>query len=149
MNRQPGASLVFSIGDLHPETTVAHDLMQDGYHALAVQEAAQRFINRVQELSGRADLDGVTLLEHAFSEKQPLLAFSERESLREQDEHRGYQRLSVGLAFAVRNVLAHQAGAVLDPIEAMEWLGFISVMHRRLDGVRQITPPSDELEQSP
>ena len=149
MTRQPGASLTLSISDLHPETTVAHDLMRDGYHALAVQEAARQFINRVQELSGRPDLDGATLLEHTFSEKRPLLAFSERESLREQDEHRGYQRLSVGLAFAVRNVLAHQAGAVLDPIEAMEWLSFISVMHRRLDGVRQITPPSDDSERAP
>ena len=127
------------MSDLHSETNVAHSLLRDGYSALAVQEAAQRFINRVQETVERRDLDGENLINHVFSEQSPMLAFSERQTLREQDEHRGYFRLAAGLVIHVRNALAHKAGAAMDPTEAMEWLGFISVMHRRLDSATPVT----------
>ena len=122
-----------SLANLHGETRLAHDLLRDGYFALAVQEASQRFINRVQEIAERYDMDGVSLINHAFSEDAPHLAFSARQTLREKDEHRGFRQLAAGLVTAVRNVLAHQAGAEMDPIEAFEWLAFISTMHRRLD----------------
>lgn len=135
--------LGLDLSSLHDETRVAHDLMRDGYSALAVQEAAQRFINRVQELTERHDLDGVSLIDHAFSEERPLLAFSARETLREKDEHRGYHRLAVGLATAIRNVLTHEAGAEMDPVEAFEWLAFISAMQRRLDQVDRVARPPD------
>ena len=129
------------LSSLHDETRVAHDLMRDGYSALAVQEAAQRFINRVQELTERHDLDGADLINHVFSEERPLLAFSARETMREKDEHRGYHRLAVGLVTAIRNVLTHEAGAEMDPVEAFEWLAFISAMQRRLDQVDRVARP--------
>ncbi len=130
--------------DLHHETRVAHSLMRDSYSALAVQEAAQRYINRVQEIAGRHDLDGVSLINHVFSENTPLLTFSARKTPLEANEHRGYHRLAVGLVTAVRNVLAHQAGVDMDSTEALEWLAFISVMHRRLDRANRTPQPSNE-----
>ena len=136
--------LELELSSLHDETRLAHDLMRDGYSALAVQEAAQRFINRVQELTERRDMDGVSLIDHVFSEDKPLLAFSARETLVEKDEHRGYHRLAVGLATAIRNVLTHQAGAEMDSVEAFEWLAFISAMHRRLDRTDRVARPSGE-----
>ena len=127
-----------ALSDLHSEMGLAHDLMRDGYPALAVQEASQRFINRIQEITGRRDMDGVSLINHVFSEDTPLLAFSPRETLLEKDEHRGYHQLAVGLVTAVRNVLSHQAAVEMDPTEAFEWLAFISAMHRRLDRANRV-----------
>lgn len=123
---------------LHGEVAVAFELFADGHHDDAVRKAAQRFINRVQELANREDLDGVALMNKTFSEDAPLLAFNERTTLVERDEHNGFRFLAVGLAQAIRNVLTHSDHYGLEQVSAFEWLMFISAMHRRLDNSVQV-----------
>lgn len=110
----------------------------DGYYDEAVRKASQRFVNRVQELADRPDLDGVGLISKSFSEKSPILEFNDRETLIERDEHNGYRFLAVGLTQAVRNVVTHHDSYGLNFARALEWLAFISAMHRRLDEAQQI-----------
>jgi uncharacterized protein (TIGR02391 family) len=74
----------------------------------------------------------------SFSEESPLLDFNDRETLMERDEHNGYRFLAVGLTQAVRNVVTHADDYGLGVASAMEWLAFISAMHRRLDQAKQI-----------
>ena len=74
----------------------------------------------------------------SFSEDAPLLAFNNRETLIERDEHDGYRFLAVGLTRALRNVLSHHDDYGLEAGTALEWIAFISVMHRRLDQAEQI-----------
>lgn len=132
-------SLVDSLFDgCHPELDIATSLVRDRYFDEAVRKASQRFMNRVRELADRPDLDGVGLLNKTFSEDAPLLSFSDRSTLVERDEHNGYRALAVGLAQAIRNVLSHDDNYGLTRLEALEWLAFISAMHRRLDQAEQI-----------
>lgn len=127
---------------LHSEVAIASGLFQDGHYDDAVRKASQRFVNRVQKLAARPDLDGVGLMNHSFSEDSPLLGFNSRETLIERDEHNGYRFLAVGLTQAVRNVVTHHDNYGLDMVAALEWLAFISAMHRRLDQAQQIPQPT-------
>ena len=123
---------------LHHELAAVSGLFAHQHHDEAVRKASQRFANRVKELTNRPDLDGTALMEQAFSGQNPLLAFSDRENPIERDEHDGYRSLAVGLTRALRNVLSHSDSYGLDEVAALEWLIFISAMHRRLDQVQQV-----------
>lgn len=54
---------VLSPWKLHPEVGIASHLFKDGHYDEAVRKASQRFVNRVQEMADRPDLDG-----HRFDE---------------------------------------------------------------------------------
>ena len=127
-----------ALGDLHEETRLAHDLFRDGHRQEAVRKAAQRFLNRLSERAEHSKKQGTALVNLAFSENAPLLAFTARATRAERDEHDGYRFLGVGLTLAVRNVMTHTDDRGLTPTEALEWLAFISAMHRRLDDVQQV-----------
>ena len=129
-------------GLLHPQIGHGLDLLLDGYYDEAVRWASQRFVNRVQERVGRTDLDGAALMNKAFSAAHPLLEFNDRGSPFKRDEHDGYRFLAVGMVRAVRNVLTHHDHYGLGEIEAVEWLHFISAMHRRLDLADQVSTPA-------
>ena len=116
----------------------AAGLYRDGHYDDAVRKASQRFMNRVGELTDYSGADGVALMNKSFSEKGPLLAFNDRETMTERDEHNGYRFLAAGLTHALRNVLTHEDDYGLEANEALEWLAFISAMHRRLDRSVQI-----------
>ena len=122
----------------HREVELAIGLYLDKHYDDAVRKASQRYINRVNELTDHPGGDGVGLINKSFSEDAPLLAFSDRETMVERDEHNGYRFLAVGLAQALRNVVTHDDNYGLGSEETLEWLAFISAMHRRLDGAVQI-----------
>lgn len=126
----------------HPELGLALGLFRDGHFDDAVRKASQRFINRVQELANRPDLDGAGLIEKTFSSQTPLLAFNDRSTSFERDEHDGYRFLAVGLTRALRNAVTHHDNYGMDDATAWEWLVFISAMHRRLDQAVQVTENS-------
>lgn len=124
--------------NMHAELGAALELFVDGHYDEALRKAAQRFINRVQELANREDLNGVALMHQTFSENTPLLAFNDRSTLVERDEHNGFRFLAVGLTQAIRNVFTHSDQYGLDRVSAFEWLMFVSAMHRRLDNSVQV-----------
>ena len=134
-----------TLDDLHSETGIAHDLFRDGHWQEAVRKAAERYVNRVAERADHPDVtdrQGKSLIDRAFSEKDPILAFNSEPPVEwtrtERDEHNGHRFLGVGLTLAVRNVMTHTDDRGLTPTEALEWLAFISAMHRRLDDVQQV-----------
>lgn len=122
----------------HREVEIAIGLFLDEHYDDALRKASQRYINRVKELTDHPGDDGVGLINKSFSENAPLLAFSDRETRVERDEHNGYRFLAVGLAQALRNVVTHDDNYGLGSEETLEWLAFISAMHRRLDRAVQI-----------
>ena len=91
------AFLLIGFSDLHPEVNVAYRLFAGGYFDDAGRKASQRFVNRVQDLADRPDLDGVGLMNSSFSEQSPILEFNDHETIIERDEHNGYRFLAVGL----------------------------------------------------
>lgn len=132
-----------TLDTLHEETRLAHSLFRSGHFQEAVRKAAQRFLNRLSEQAEHPGQQGVALVNLAFSADAPLLAFSPRETLPDRDEHNGYRFLGVGLTLALRNTTTHGDDYVFTRAEALEWLAFISVMHRRLDGVQQVPLEQD------
>lgn len=142
---RPAQPLETTVHLLHPELNLALDLFADGYFDEALRKASQRFINRVKDLVNRPDLDGSGLIEKTFSSKSPLLAFNNRETPIERDEHDGYRFLAAGLSRALRNVVTHHDNYGLDGTSAWEWLVFVSAMHRRLDQAEQVAEEPDPL----
>lgn len=133
----PAAS--FTLQDLHPELAIAAELLACGTHQEAVRKAAERFLNRVGEEAKREHLHGTRLLGQVFSDQQPLLLLGAGLTTpSEQSFHRGYRHLALGLAEAVRNVYTHDDEVAVTEVEALEWLGFISAMHRLLDRAEHV-----------
>ena len=52
------------------------------------------------------------------------------------DEREGFQALFRGAMLAIRNPKAHELFKPEDPQQALEYLGFASLLHRRLDGIK-------------
>lgn len=137
-NRKLGYSSLL-VDDLHKELYPSIELYKDGHFDEAVRKASQRFLNRIQEGLGLPRQHGTPLIEKAFSSDNPLLAFNDRETPTERNEHNGFRHLGVGLALGLRNVLSHEDDYGLTATTALEWMAFISAMHRRLDEARQVT----------
>lgn len=130
-----------SFDHLHSEVRIARPLFDQGHRQEAVRKAAERFSNRVAARADRPDLSGRSLMNHVFSHERPLLVFhEERTTLTEQNLHDGYHFLAVGLAVGVRNPYTHEDEIEVSEVEALEWLAFISAMHRRLDRAQQVEP---------
>lgn len=130
---------------LHTEVQIAVGLFEAGFLQEAVRKAAERFSNRVAEKAEREDLTGQDLMYQAFSADKPALVFSEeRQTAAERNWHDGYRSLAAGLSAGVRNVYTHQDNLPVDQVEALEWLAFISAMHRRLDRAFQVVAPPDD-----
>ena len=81
---------------------------------------------------------GAALIQKSFSDKNPLLVFNDRETPTERNEHDVFRHLAVGMVRGLRNVLSHEDNYGLTAATALEWLAFISAMHRRLDNTRQV-----------
>ena len=149
-NQRP--ALLLAVSELHPETECAHDLIRDGHYGNAIREAAEQFLIRLQRLaeaSERVDvqnLQGRGLVNRMFAEpadREPVLVFNSLSTRVELGEHNGYRELALGMTQALRNVLTHSPEhREMEPAEALEWLGFISAMHRRLDEAT-LAPPHE------
>ena len=146
-NRRP--ALLLAVSELHPQTECAHELIRTGHYRNAVREAAEQFLVRLQHLaeqSERPDVQnehGSRLISRMFAraDAKPVLVFNSLATRAERDEHNGYRLLALGMTQALRNVLTHDPQRnELDPAEALEWLGFISAMHRRLDDATPAAP---------
>ena len=139
MTKGEGSSVTtLHVEGLHDELHSSIGLYQDGHYDEAVRRASQRFINRIRERSGRLDLDGTAVIENSFSSQTPMLEFNDRKTPTERNEHDGFRHMAVGLVRGLRNVLSHEDDYKLTATTALEWMAFISAMHRRLDEARQV-----------
>lgn len=117
---------------LHPRVkAVSGQLFRDQHYRQAILRACLALNEAVQQRSGRSDLDGVSLMNHVFSTKAPILEYPGHP-----DEQQGYMWLFSGVTMAIRNPRAHQVGEEedLDANEALELLALISALFRALDG---------------
>lgn len=127
---------MFDMRALHtPVAAVSRALFVDGHIRQAVLDACLALNARVQGASGRADLDGRALMSEAFSPKKPLVAFNPLATDSDRSEQEGLMFLFMGLGAAVRNPNAHGLRAHPDPAQALEILGLVSWLWRRLDEV--------------
>lgn len=141
---------VLEFDALHPEVRRCRSEVASGHYRHAVRRAAEEFANRVADMSGLVELSGRRLLLTALRNKDPYLRLEPRPGTRsprsEHSEYNGFRDMALGLMSAVRNVFTHETEPEITRTEAVEWLSFISALHRILDRMSPVDSSESESE---
>jgi uncharacterized protein (TIGR02391 family) len=139
-SEEAGASNVFAITVTEPEIeAVARDLFASGHYSLAVQEAYKAIDKFVSDKAGGSALSGTQLMEQVFSPNTPILTWTERKSISEQDEQKGYHRLFAGAMLGIRNPVIHEFNWIEDQEIALELLVFAQHLLRKAKAATLMT----------
>ena len=123
-----------SVENLHPEVIrSSSDLFADGHYEAAVSEAFKSIEVRVRTMTGSAH-SGVKLMGEAFGGLDPRVSVANATGQSGKDEQDGFAALFRGSMLGVRNPRAHDLFQPQDPQQALEYLGFASLLRRQLDG---------------
>jgi uncharacterized protein (TIGR02391 family) len=121
------------IAVLHPTIReVSQRAFEAGETAAAVLEAFKAVNNRVKE-SSSIDADGHPLMARVFRPESPVLYIGDTASETGRSVQAGYHHMFMGAMLGIRNPHAHEHFPALDENEALEQLGFASLLMRRLD----------------
>jgi uncharacterized protein (TIGR02391 family) len=122
--------------DLHPEIArAASQLYRDGHYAHAVEDSVKALNALVRLRSGLA-IDGVPLMQQAFSPKNPVLKFNDLADQSGHDEQLGFMNMFSGAVSGLRNPRAH--GFIHDdPERALEFIAFVSLLAKLLDEAKK------------
>lgn len=119
--------------NLHSEVReAAGDLFADGHYESAVSEAFKSIEVRVRTTTA-IDKSGADLMSKAFKPDTPLLDVAGHDGRSGQDEREGFLHIFRGALIGIRNPGAHELLKPGDPKQALEYLGFASLLHRRID----------------
>ena len=105
--------------------TATRNLYSNRHYAQAVEEACKCLNHTVKARSGEK-LDGVELMQRAFSEKSPILRINQLSTESEKNEQSGYQMIMAGLMRGVRNPRAHEPQHRDDSNGALELLVLVN-----------------------
>lgn len=110
------------------------ELLRKDYYE-AVFEAIKGLGSRVRQLTG-IDADGYRLMDSAMAGAEPVLRINALRTRTQRDEQLGVANLAKGLFSAFRNPAAHEPRIewTLTEQDALDVLGTLSMIHRRLDG---------------
>jgi uncharacterized protein (TIGR02391 family) len=128
---------------LHP-LVIGHSMKHfaDGDLREAVLNAMLALAQTLRDRSG-ADLDGAHLANKVLSARGPILEFTPRQTASEIDEHAGFHHIVLGAFLGVRNPKAHSLMHDLNPMKALQYLVFVSLLLRRVDEARVVKPASN------
>jgi uncharacterized protein (TIGR02391 family) len=119
--------------NLHPMVQeAARPEWERGSRAAAVFNAFKAIEIRTRELIG-GEVSGQRLMSDAFGGEEPQLRLNNGESPADQDEREGFKLIFMGAMTGVRNPKAHALFEELDERRALDYLGFASLLMRRLD----------------
>ena len=100
--------------------TATRKLFMDEHYWDAVGKAYLVVNNAVKKRT-KTSHDGVDLMNHAFSDKAPILAITSRKTESEKNEHNGYRSIFAGAMLGIRNPHHHE-DLRDDPDAALEML---------------------------
>jgi uncharacterized protein (TIGR02391 family) len=122
--------------ELHSEIArAASDLYRNGHYANAV-EASVKALNALVRLRSGLEIDGASLMEHAFSLNKPILQFNDLSDKSDHDEQKGFMMMFSGAVSGLRNPRAH--GFIHDdPERALEFIAFVSLLAKLLDEAKR------------
>ena len=87
--------------------------------------------------SGVDDRDGNELMEYVFSVKNPVLAFNDLKNESDRNEQKGFMGMLSGAVSGLRNPRAHRLMKD-DPERALEFIAFVSLLAKLVDGARRL-----------
>lgn len=104
----------------------------------AVFEAIKGLGHRLRSMTSGTDADGPKLVESVLEGADPIILLNDRVNQSQRDEQRGVALLMKGLFAAFRNPAAHEPKIVwsMSELDALDVLGTLSMVHRRLDAAR-------------
>lgn len=112
--------------------SAAGDLFADGHYESSVSEAFKSLEVRARDLTG-LDKSGAALMGDAFKPDGSLLDVAGHEGRSGEDEREGFMHVFRGAMIGIRKPGAHELFKPGDPQQALEYLGFASLLHRRID----------------
>jgi uncharacterized protein (TIGR02391 family) len=119
--------------EFHPEVIRASkSLFETQHYAQAIFEAFKAVNNFVKQKTGLS-LDGKDLMAKVFKEEGPIIKLNELKTRSEQDEQEGFRFLFMGAMVGIRNPKAHDNITQPDPHRALEYLGFASLLMKRIE----------------
>lgn len=137
---------------LHPRIrAVAEGKFKSPHFADAVLAAFKEINNRVKiEVKNQAgkELDGVQLMNFAFSPNSPLLLLGDVTNLTGKDIQTGYMFLFAGVMSCIRNPLAHEH-VELTPQQAVHLLFIASWLMQKLDEAKRGSPAQAQKTSQP
>lgn len=109
------------------------ELLRSDYYE-AVFEAIKGLGARLRELTG-VDADGYALVEQSMAGQSPRISINAGKARSQRDEQLGVANLAKGWFTAFRNPAAHEPRLMWDltELDALDVLGTLSLIHRRLD----------------
>jgi uncharacterized protein (TIGR02391 family) len=111
---------------------VSKKLFTDGHYSQSIFEACKQLENTVKQKSG-LQLNGVPLMQQAFSPHNPKLKLNSMSDQSEIDEQTGFMLIYSGVMQGVRDPKGHSIINLKDREKALEYLSLISLLFRRLD----------------
>jgi len=123
--------------ELHPDIErAAGQLFRDGHYANAVEDAVKALNALVRLKSGIDNKDGIPLMLHVFSPKNPILKFNNLIDQWDMDEQQGFMMMFSGAVAGLRNPRAHKL-IKDDPEMALEFVAFISLLAKLADRAKK------------
>lgn len=104
----------------------------DGHYTQAVEEAAKAVFQYIRETTGLKS-DGASLINSAFSLKNPILAFGDLNDENVRNGQVGFVEILKGFAKGVRNPLAHTHKRQEEMQKGFEYLVMASPFCRSID----------------
>ncbi len=121
------------IASLHPGIRQAAErYLKSGHVEVAIFEAFKAVNKRVREMTA-LDADGSDLMGKAFKDDNPVIRVADLSTKTGRDIQAGFRFMFMGAVLGIRNRDAHELFVPLDDQEALEKLGFASMLMRRLD----------------
>lgn len=99
---------------------VSRDLFESAFYNQAVEEAFKALDKFVKTKSGLKRQSGVALMNSTFSPSKPVLGWSDRATVSEEDEHKGYHFLYQGSFLGIRNPVSHEIDWISDHTSALD-----------------------------
>lgn len=138
LNRTNHLRSLLELRGTHPDvvTYCRPDLLRTDFYE-AVFEAIKGLGSRLRKMTG-IDEDGYKLVEQSMAGPNPVLLINQCRTRTERNEQLGIANLAKGLFSAFRNPAAHDPSIQWSMTEqdALDVLGTLSLVHRRLDNAR-------------
>lgn len=131
--RNTSLDRIFDAMQFHPRVVqVSETLFKTGHYASAIFEAFKAVDNFVKEKT-TLSLNGQALMSKVFDETTPIIKLNDLLTQSDRDEQEGFKFLFKGATIGIRNPKAHDNVVQTDTHRTLEYLGFASLLMRRIE----------------
>lgn len=129
-----GKTVVFShVLDIHPKiVAVSESLFSTHHYSQAIFEALKLLEQEIKIKSGVMEI-GKTLATKVFNENNPILKINAGQTSEDEIEREGFRFLFMGAFMGIKDPKSHANVKLEDPIKAIEYLAFISLLLRTVE----------------